>query len=81
MNYQILDKQLIASALALAGIDVNVFHSELNHFQRAKLIHEFTTNPSKTTVLVCSYYVNSAGSNLQGLCCHVHLTALCISLD
>lgn len=65
--------QYVAAVLALAGLDYRVFHAELDGAERQDIIEEFTTQPVDAMILVCSYYVNSAGSNLQGMCRNVHL--------
>jgi hypothetical protein len=36
------------------------------------MVQDFTTNPHGCMVLICSYYVNAAGSNLQPLCRNSH---------
>jgi hypothetical protein len=63
----------VAAALHYARIDCRVFHSDLNTKERVDLVRDFTTLPDECMVLVCSYYVNAAGSNLQALCRNVHL--------
>ncbi|KAI9035722.1 putative DNA repair helicase rad5 [Aspergillus affinis] len=63
----------IAAALHHARIDCRVFHSELNSKERVELVRDFTTKVDECMVLICSYYVNAAGSNLQDLCRNVHL--------
>jgi hypothetical protein len=63
----------VAATLKMAYIDAQVFHAGLGPEERAKLTKTFTSNPNELQVLVNSYYVNSAGSNLQGLCRNVHL--------
>ncbi|KAI9041146.1 uncharacterized protein KD926_007416 [Aspergillus affinis] len=63
----------IAAALYHARIDCRVFHSELNSKERVELVRDFTTKVDECMVLICSYYVNAAGSNLQDLCRNVHL--------
>ncbi|OJZ87778.1 hypothetical protein ASPFODRAFT_32414 [Aspergillus luchuensis CBS 106.47] len=55
----------IAAALHHAHIDCQVYHSELTVKERMELVNTFTTKPDECMVLICSYYVNSAGSNLQ----------------
>lgn len=67
-------QQLIAAALLnLAGIPCAVYHSDLTGHQRTKLLTEFNTNPATPMVMVCSYFVNSAGSNMQHLCRNIYL--------
>ncbi|KAJ9200953.1 hypothetical protein DTO032I3_4427 [Paecilomyces variotii] len=51
----------------------HVFHAELDHCEREMLVQSFCTKPSSHHVLICSFYVNSAGSNPQNLCRNVHL--------
>ncbi|GES66032.1 hypothetical protein ATETN484_0013043700 [Aspergillus terreus] len=63
----------VAAALHYARIDCRVFHSDLNTKERVDLVRDFTTLLDKCMVLVCSYYVNAAGSNLQALCRNVYL--------
>ena len=63
----------VLSALKLCRIDCRTYHAELTHAERQELITDFTIKPDEATVLICSYYVNTAGSNLQHLCCNVHL--------
>ncbi|KAL4744247.1 P-loop containing nucleoside triphosphate hydrolase protein [Aspergillus terricola var. indicus] len=63
----------IAAALLLCHIDYRVYHAELDTDERVALVNDFTTSPKSTMVLVCSFYVSSAGSNLQHLCRNVHL--------
>lgn len=50
-----------------------MFHTSLSNQDRNNLIKDFNTNRDSTMVLVCSYSVNSAGMNLQGMCRNVHL--------
>ena len=58
----------VAAALSLAHIDVHVYHADLSMQERQSLLHNFTSMTDSCMVLVCSYYVNSAGSNLQAMC-------------
>jgi hypothetical protein len=67
------EQLFVAAALALCNIDVRVLHAELKSNERQEMIHEFVTKPKNAMVLVCSFYINSSGSNLQGLCRNVHL--------
>lgn len=62
----------IAMALHHAHIDCHIYHSDLTAKERRELVCNFTTNPDKYMVLICSYYVNAAGSNLQYLCRNSH---------
>ncbi|KUL90693.1 hypothetical protein ZTR_00025 [Talaromyces verruculosus] len=64
---------LAAAVLDLAGICCEVYHADLTSAQRSQLIKRFTEDPKSPMVMVCSYYVNSAGCNLQPLCRNVHL--------
>ncbi|KAI9035126.1 uncharacterized protein KD926_004495 [Aspergillus affinis] len=63
----------IAAAFYYACINCRVFHSELNSKERIELVRDFTTKVDECMVLICSYYVNAAGSNLQNLCRNVYL--------
>lgn len=63
----------IGAALHLCGIDAHIFHAELDHFEREILVQKFCTQRNSYYVLICSFYVNSAGSNLQSLCRNMHL--------
>jgi hypothetical protein len=63
---------LAAGVLNLAGISCAVYHAELTSAQRRELLKAFNES-SDPMVLVCSYYVNSAGSNMQHQCRNVHL--------
>jgi len=67
------EQLFVAAALALCNIDVRVLHAELKSNERQEMIHEFVTKPKNAMVLVCSFYINSSGSNLQALCRNVHL--------
>ncbi|KAL2801674.1 P-loop containing nucleoside triphosphate hydrolase protein [Aspergillus granulosus] len=63
----------ISAALHHCHIDNRMYHAELTTRERVDLAMDFTTKPDSCMVLVCSYYVNSAGSSLQHLCRNVHL--------
>jgi hypothetical protein len=63
----------IASVLNTPGIPCAVYHADLTHSQRHSLQESFNTDPNTIKVLICSYYVNSAGSNMQQNCRNVHL--------
>lgn len=66
-------QMLVAATLNLAGLSAKVFHAHLDQNSRHELIRDFTTKPSECMVLVCSYYVNCSGLNLQAICRNVHL--------
>jgi len=68
-----VNQEFVVSALSLCEIDTRVLHTKMNNSECHKLIHEFTIDFKKAMVLICFYYVNSAKSNLQALCCNVHL--------
>lgn len=63
----------IGAVLNLAGIPCDVYHADLTHSQRQEMRTSFNENPNEIKVLICSYYVNSAGSNLQQSCRNAHL--------
>lgn len=63
---------LAAAVLNLAGISCDVYHADLTSSQRSALVKGFNEGPYPM-VLVCSYYVNSAGCNMQEQCRNVHL--------
>jgi SWI/SNF-related matrix-associated actin-dependent regulator of chromatin subfamily A3 len=63
----------VAAVLNVAGIDCKVYHADLPHHQRAELLQTFNDDPNQLMVLICSYYVNSAGSNMQRNCRNAHL--------
>ena len=58
----------VAAALGLARIDAEVYHAELSTTERQDLLHQFTMEQDSCMVLICSYYINSAGSNMQAQC-------------
>lgn len=62
----------VGAALRLAGIDAHVYHAELDSNDREKLLHQFNNKEGSHMVLICSYYVSSAGSNMQRLCRNTH---------
>lgn len=59
-------------ALHHAQIDFHIYPSDLTAKERREVVCNFTTNPDKYMVLICSYYLNAAGSNLQYLCRNSH---------
>lgn len=63
---------LAAAVLNLANVSCKVYHADLTSSQRRDLLTAFNTT-DEPMVLVCSYYVNSAGSNMQHKCRNVHL--------
>ncbi|KAL3453852.1 P-loop containing nucleoside triphosphate hydrolase protein [Aspergillus insuetus] len=63
---------LIAATLSLCRITYAVNHADLTQCERDRMAQDFTTTPNGCMVLICSYYVNAAGSNLQPLCCNSH---------
>lgn len=63
---------LVAAVLNLANVSCAVYHADLSSPQRRDLIKSFNTTDDPM-VLVCSYYVNSAGANMQHRCRNVHL--------
>jgi hypothetical protein len=63
---------LVAAALSLCRIRYAVYHADLSQCERDRMVQDFTTNPHGCMVLICSYYVNAAGSNLQPLCRNSH---------
>lgn len=62
----------VGAALRLAGIDAHVYHADLDANDREKLLHQLNNKEGAYTVLICSCYVGSAGSNLQRLCRNSH---------
>ncbi|KAI7968163.1 hypothetical protein EIK77_010333 [Talaromyces pinophilus] len=70
-------QQLIAAAvLNLCGIPIGVYHADLSNSERSELVTKFNTNAKDPMVLICSYYVNSAGTNMQERCRNVHCLCL-----
>jgi len=68
-----VNQEFVVFALFLCKINVRVLHTKMNNFECHELIHEFTIDFEKVMVLICFYYVNFVGSNLQALCHNVHL--------
>ena len=69
----------VATTLGLAYIDAEVYHAELSTTERQDLFHWFTTEQDSCMVLICSYYINSAGSNMQAQCWNYYLFDLPLS--
>lgn len=63
---------LVAAVLNLANISCAVYHADLSSAQRRDLVTAFNSEDDPM-VIVCSYYVNSAGANMQHQCRNVHL--------
>lgn len=55
---------------------MGVYHADLDNSARCQLMCRFDTADTHPMTLICSYYVNSVGTNMQEQCRNVHCLCL-----